>query len=148
MPSSETAIFSLIAGFLQADISAMVAAIWAIESNYELFPKGDHGPAQLTGYWKRRKPGLVVPGSYDTFPRRRGSPNRERFFAGDPLANLMTLGNILRWTKALYGSWNQVAYWYGPGNQGAVSRSDYEHLAMELFGKYKDFFRCLKKGAN
>jgi RHS repeat-associated protein len=148
VPSSDTAIFSLIAGFLQADISAMVAAIWAIESNYLLFPNGDHGPAQLTAYWKRRKPGLVVPGSYDTFPRRRGSPNRERFFAGDPLANLMTLGNILRWTKALYGSWNQVAYWYGPGDQGAVSRSVYEQKAMELFGKYKDFFRCLKKGAN
>jgi RHS repeat-associated protein len=146
IPSAAAAIDSLASGFLKPEIAAMVGAIWAIESNWDLFPKGDHGPAQLTKYWQRRKPELILPGAYDPFSRRQGSPNRDLAFTGDPQANLFTLGNIVRWTHALYGNWSAVAYWYGPGDAGAISRPDYQAAATVLFDKYKGFFECIKQG--
>jgi hypothetical protein len=129
---------------------AFMMAIWARESNFQRNPKGDHGPMQLTSWWKdysdRNKLNLIVPGAYDSFPRSAGSPNREKAFTGDVNANFQTFYNILRYSRDTLGqTYNQVAYGYGPGPTDE-DRKKYAREVFDLYALYDKFIYCLETG--
>ena len=78
VPPQWVAGLSLVAGWLDPNLSAGTAPILQTENeNFAMYPKGDRGPAQLTDWWSRNHSDLIVVGSYDTFPRPKGSPNRD-----------------------------------------------------------------------
>jgi hypothetical protein len=56
----EEAVLALFGGGLGTDRTAMLAGIWAHESNFKQRPDGDAGPAQLTSWWRNNRPELVV----------------------------------------------------------------------------------------
>lgn len=89
-PNFDVATAYLLANAANGDASraAMAGAIWAIESNFRWRPDGDHGPAQLTSWWKNKHPDLIVEGAYDPFTRPANHANRNKTFTGDVTANI------------------------------------------------------------
>jgi YD repeat-containing protein len=149
-PTGDAVYFALYGGLNDIKDSAMLLALWAKESSFELRPKNDHGPLQLTSWWsnhsKANNLNLIVPGAYDSFGRPKGHPNRDRRFEGDIEANVMTAGNIIRYSRKTLGqSYGDIAYHYGPGPDKAT-RSAYEDHAMKLQPRYANFLNCLKTG--
>ncbi len=141
----EESVLALYAGALGSDRTAMVAALWGHESNFVQRPDGDAGPAQLTSWWRRNHPELIVGNAYGSWRgRTNGIP-----FDGNVRDNLATLGNIVRFSQQRYGSNYLTAYWYGPGDpnnpaNAARNRRDYADHVMELYGAYFRFFECLR----
>lgn len=130
--------------------TAMILALWAKESNFNLRPPGDHGPLQLTSWWSnhsnKNNLNLIVPGAYDSFSRPAGSSNRDRTFTGNVRANIMTNGNIIRYSRnTLKQSYAQIGYWYGPGSKESP-RDSYGAHAARLQERYAKFLNCLKTG--
>jgi RHS repeat-associated protein len=130
--------------------SAMILALWAKESAFDLRPRNDHGPMQLTSWWSnysnRVGLNLIVPGAYDSFARPAGSANRNRRFEGNIEANIMTGGNIIRHSRnALGQSYRQIGYGYGPGPDRAT-RTAYADHAARLQQRYANFLSCLNTG--
>jgi hypothetical protein len=133
-------------GLNDIDDSAMILALWAKESSFELRPRNDHGPLQLTSWWskysERNKLNLIVPGAYDSFGRPKDHPNRDRPFEGNIEANVMTAGNIIRHSRnVLEQSYGDIAYNYGPGPD-KKTRDAYEDHAMKLQSRYLNFLNC------
>lgn len=127
--------------------SAMILALWAKESSFDLRPRNDHGPMQLTSWWSnysnRNGLNLIVPGAYDSFGRPADSANRDRRFEGNIDANIMTGGNIIRHSRnALGQSYRQIGYGYGPGPDRAT-RNTYADHAARLQQRYANFLNCL-----
>lgn len=157
IPSASAAQLSLLAGSLDPNLSAMVAAIWQFEAGgFNYFPTGDNGPMQLTSWWSRNHPELILGGAYDQI-NRRGANTRLPFSpnpslgVGDPVANIITGGNIVRFLYNHHGvnksgDWSRIPHFYGP-NSKTWPRQKYTEQIMPAFEKYKQFFDCLKNGA-
>jgi len=136
--------------------SALILGLWAMESDFQLRPREDHGPMGLTSWWKdysdRNGLNLIVPGAYDPFGRPAGSPNRNRTFTGSISANVMTAGNIIRYSQnSLRQSDRTIAYMYGPGSTKSAqdnvkTRNEYTNHAMRLKDRYVALINCLKTG--
>jgi len=127
-----------------ADVAAMMAAIWGKESQFVRRPTGDAGPAQLTSWWWTNHRDLIVPGAFDVADPTEGRNADERF-GGSVSANLETFYNIVTFSYARYGSWQQVPYWYGPGT-AEEPRDRYAKQVMGAFGKFQAFFKCMMGG--
>ncbi len=128
--------------------SALLLAIIAKESGFSPAPTGDHGPMELTSwisnYAKNHNLDIVVPGSYDPFPRV--GKNRNRTFTGDYDANVQTGENWIRYQRdSLKMSDWQIAHGYGPGPTTAI-RTAYANEAISLRDRYAPFVNCLKTG--
>jgi hypothetical protein len=135
IPSASNAIRSIIAGGGVATYAAMVAAIWSQESSLKDNPDGDAGPAQLTTWWKRNHPELIVGNAYGTWKGRTEKP-----FDGNVQDNVNTLGNIVVFSYYHYrGNLSQIPYWYGSG----LDRAGYANEVMRLYGKYVEYFSCI-----
>ena len=124
------------------DDSAFAAALVAKESNFTWRPTGDHGPAQLTHWWKNNHRELIAhPHAYDPFGRPEGHKNRDRKFTGDPVSNIMTLGNIVRFQRKHHAGNEYLmakTYYNGPGDQDAYAKE-----VLGYYRAYKEFFKCL-----
>jgi RHS repeat-associated protein len=158
LPSEEQTVNILTVSQLIITDAAWIAAIWGKESNTQDRPSGDHGPAQLTRWWQRNHPELIVAGAYDYQDRGpRWDPGRKQWvpdprpFAGDVEANLLTLANIARFTYTMYHQdpnlrgdavYYKMAYWYGPGLP-YQDRDQYARDVMSLYYNYQVFFACL-----
>lgn len=114
---------------------------------------GDAGPAQLTSWWRRNQPDLVVGNAYGTWHGRL-IPGRDYSFDGSVQDNVATLRNIVRFSRDRYGSNYWTAYWYGPGYTGggtkefkaaqaAKNRTSYANAVSVIYNKYVRFFNCL-----
>jgi hypothetical protein len=142
---TQESVLALFAGGLGTDRTAMVAGIWGHESNFVQTPDGDAGPAQLTSWWRRNQPQLIVGNAYGTWRgRTNGVP-----FDGDVKDNLATLGNIVRFSRNRYGNDRDIPYWYGPGDpnnpvNARKNRNEYANHVMQLYGAYQTFFDCLR----
>src|SRR5260370_14422587 len=128
--------------------AALILAIIAKESGFSPTPTGDHGPMELTSwisnYAKNHNLDIVVPGSYDPFPRV--GKNRDRTFTGDYDANVQTGENWIRYERdTLKMSDWQIAYGYGPGPTAKI-RKAYAEDAISLRNMYTPFVNCLKTG--
>lgn len=132
-----------LAGRANVNDAAMVAAIWAKESNFAETPGGDAGPAQLTSWWKTNHPELIQDNAYGSWNGRTNKP-----FDGNVNDNIQTLGNIVRFSYQRYGNYPAIAYWYGPGDpnnakNAAKNRANYQADTMSRYAKYQEFFNCL-----
>ncbi len=143
----------LFAGGNSPEITAMVGAIWAKESNFLLRPTGDHGPAQLTGWWWNNRRYLIEPGAYDVARpgRQNREPNGPRPFEGNVKANVLTLGNIVTFLfnhHRVYesGDWSRIPYWYGPGTE-ENPRDQYANEVMSAVPLFRDYANCLTSGS-
>lgn len=76
-----------LAGRANPNDSAMIAALWANESNFAETPGGDAGPAQLTSWWKNNQPDLEQGNAYGRWKGRTDKP-----FDGNVQDNVETLG--------------------------------------------------------
>ncbi len=157
VPPKYAAKLSLVAGFLESDTSAMVSAIWQVETNFSLtlneFYDGkrglDHGPMQLTSWWRTNHPELILGDAYDTFRRAtdsKGKPTHDRTlpFGGNPIDNVLTGGNII-WAEyhGHWHDWGVVPYWYKGSSATGLTQSYYNKVALGLFAQYKNFYACL-----
>ena len=98
----------------------------------------------ISNYAKNHNLDIVVPGSYDPFPRV--GKNRNRTFTGDYDANVQTGENWIRYQRdSLKMSDWQIAYGYGPGPTTAI-RTAYANEAISLRDRYAPFVNCLKTG--
>ena len=132
--------------------AAEIAAQWLRESNWQLTPGGDAGPAQLTSWWRNNQPKLIVGDAYGSWKGRTTSA-----FDGNVADNIATLGNIIASNKQrLGGSFYNSAYWYGPGvkkdKKGNVisgyPRDKYANEVVNNLNFIKPFFDCLiQKGS-
>lgn len=140
IPGEFESILSLQAGWGNAKDAAFVAAIWAKESNFESRPINDHGPAQLTGWWKENHPELIHQLAYDDFGRPANHPNRQRRFAGSVVNNVLTLGNIVRFQRDHHGG-NEtlMAATYGP----VMGDQTYTSQVLGWYQAYQPYFSCL-----
>lgn len=132
-----------LAGRANVNDAAMIAAIWAKESNFAETPGGDAGPAQLTSWWKTNHPELIRDKAYGSWNGRTNKP-----FDGNVQDNIETLGNIVRFSYQRYGNYPAIAYWYGPGDpnnakNAAKNRANYQADTMSRYAKYQEFFNCL-----
>lgn len=131
----------------------MVTAIWAIESQFSWdlteLANGrdlDHGPMQLTAWWKNNHPELIAgPGAYDPFGRPEGSPNRKKPFTGDSTDNINTGGNII-WAEyhGEYRDWSKIPGAYKGSSSKGLTQAEYTRRAMPFFDAYRKFYKCLK----
>jgi hypothetical protein len=143
----DQAALALTAGSYDATRAAEITAFWQRESNLDINPGGDAGPAQLTSWWKRNQPQLIVGNAYGTWAGAK--PGKK--FDGDPLDNLSTLSNIIGFSHKRYNnSLYSAAYHYGPGDPtnptGANAkriRDAYAKDVVHNFGIFKRFFDCL-----
>jgi hypothetical protein len=159
LPGSYRAGLIMLGGKGNQNFEAMMAAIWALESNFGVWVGGDAGPAQLTTVWQqidrtgsarpKAKPlphplGIIVGNAYGSWHGRTTD-----VFDGSPVDNILTLGNIVAF---LYhdrgvdrtGRWADLPKGYGPGAAGGDPGGiGYSKEAMSRFGKYKEFFNCL-----
>lgn len=144
VPDEGQAWWSLIAAQGDTRDAAFVAAIWAKESNFTWRPTGDHGPAQLTSWWKDNHPELILPQAYDPFGRPKDHKNRQRKFTGDVYNNLLTLGNIVRFQRQHHaGDEGRMAAYYGPDPQ---PNWDYAKQIGGWYVAYQPFFTCMLTG--
>jgi YD repeat-containing protein len=128
--------------------AALILGIIAQESQFDPTPKQDHGPMQLTSwvsdYAKNHNLNIVVPGSYDPFPRV--GKNRDRSFTGDYDANVQTGSNWIRYQRdSLNMSDWRIAYGWGPGPTADL-RKAYADDTIRLRDMYAPFVNCLKTG--
>lgn len=89
------------------DLAAQMFSIMRRESapgEIRLTPPGDAGPAQLTTWWKRNYPELIVGNAYGNWNGRSDSA-----FDGNVWDNIATLRNIVLFNNALHGSFEQTA---------------------------------------
>lgn len=149
VPSETNTVLCLFAAKLRPDDAAMVAALWAKESNFRIDPDGDAGPAQLNYFWFESHPELIAGDAYGTWNApRAGVP-----FDGSVLDNLVTLGNIVRFQRLRGNSYSRGAFEYGP-NQDADNpkmtekdvRTRYQTDVMSRYAKYLEFFRAIATG--
>ena|GEM_PF-4665628 len=139
--TKDQAALAITAGSLDPTRAAQVAAIWTREDGMAIRPGGDAGPAQLTTWWSRNHPELIVGNAYGSWKGR--IPDNARF-DGDPLDNLMTLSNIIGFSLNRYnGSFRKTAYNYGP--PPASARESYASDAVHNYDYFKPFFDCLKQ---
>ncbi|MEN3334929.1 MAG: hypothetical protein V7641_4294 [Blastocatellia bacterium] len=149
VPGKKEAVWILNAGSFEPQVMAMVSAIWAKESNYGWAPVGDHGPMQLTQWWRDNHPELILEGAYDLFTRPsckynpKACKRRDVPFTGDPYANIVTGGNIIQFLfDQREGNLHEIAADY----HGGPDRDTY---ANEVMGKWYDmslqFVTCLTK---
>jgi hypothetical protein len=140
-PTDMSIVLAIDGGGNDTDDIAMILALWAKESSLELRPTGDHGPMQLTSWWRnysdRNRLGLIVAGAYDSFGRPANHANRNKSFTGSISANVMTAGNIIRYSQSIGQTYRQIAYHYGPGSDkseqdNANTRKTYADEAMRL----------------
>lgn len=101
-------------------------------------PTGDAGPAQLTTWWKRNYPELIVGNAYGTWNGRS-----DVAFDGNVWDNIATLRNIVLFNNALHGSFDQTAYWYGPGNDKSPRQAYADGVMNNYKNMYKPFFECM-----
>ncbi len=104
-------------------------------------PGGDVGPAQLTTYWSRNYPQLIVGNAYGSWHDRTDQP-----FDGSVEDNITTMRNIVFFNIMLHGgSFKKAAYWYGPGAVQSP-REKYAAGAMNNYNDiYKPFFDCIAR---
>lgn len=140
IPKLETA-HVLTATMYDFERSTQIAALWMWETGFQLYPQGDAGPAQLTTWWKRNHPELIVGNAYGSWNGRT-----DKSFNGNPLDNMMTLANIIEFSLKRYAySFYKVAYWYGPGSK-EHPRDVYAHRIINNYNSLKPFFDCLAQG--
>lgn len=150
VPNEINTTLCLFAAKLRPDDAAMVAALWAKESNFRNDPDGDAGPAQLNYFWIENHPELIAGDAYGTWTApRAGVP-----FDGSILDNLVTLGNIVRFQRLRGNTYGRSAFEYGP-NQDPSNRkmaekevrARYQNDVMSRYAKYLEFFRTITDGA-
>lgn len=146
LPGKEQATLALAAAALNPDFAAKISGIWARESFLALTPDGDAGPAQLTTWWSRNHPELIVGNAYGSWKGRTTTP-----FDGSVRDNIATLRNIVYYSHNRYqGSYYQTAYWYGPGDpnnpkNAPANRKQYAKETVGYYNMFKSFFDCLER---
>lgn len=123
------------------DIAAQTFSIMrreAAQGEMQEKPAGDAGPAQLTTWWKRNYPELIVGNTYGTWNGRSDTA-----FDGNVWDNIATLRNIVLFNNALHGSFEKTAYWYGPGSVEAPRQSYADAVIRNYKNVYKPFFECM-----
>jgi YD repeat-containing protein len=146
LPGREQTILALADAFENTNWAAEIGAIWSHESGFVLKPDGDAGPAQLTTWWSKNHPEIIVGNSYGSWHGRTHGVE----FDGNSQDNLATLRNIVMNSDQRYGSFYQTAYWYGPGDpndaKNAVkNRKAYAEDVVGRYNKLKPYFDCLHK---
>ena len=149
IPGKDQAVWMLVSGSFQSEVVALISAIWAKESDYQWAPTGDHGPMQLTAWWRDNHPELILAGAYDPFTRPsceqnpKGCVRRNWNFTGDPFANIVSGGNILQF---LYDA-NNGDLFKAAGKYHGFDKESYANEVMNnWYDKSKQFFDCVRTG--
>lgn len=149
IPTPDQVYMIVLASRSKPDDAAMVAAIWAKETNFSKQPYGDAGPAQFTSWWLWSHPELIVGDAYGGWKYRVCDPavakNRQprckdgNPFDGSTMDNLLTLGNVVRFSRKAYPSERQIPHNYNHGD----NVDEYTDEVMRLYTKYRMFFRLM-----
>ncbi len=152
IPGQYQTIMILLASMFNANDAAMIAGIWAKESNFKIRPYGDAGPAQLTSWWLQTYPELIKGDAYGSWKGRICDPEFSKSsqpsckdgseFDGNVMDNLITLGNIVRFSRNRYKKESQIPHNYNSGDNA----KGYQDEVMGLLEKYKSFFKSLLDG--
>jgi hypothetical protein len=148
LPSRAAAILALAAAAFSPESAAQISAIWGHESGLATSDiYGDAGPAQLTTWWKRNHPDLIVGNAYGNW-KGRTYIGKDPPWEGSIRDNIATLRNIVYFLNDRHGSFEQAAYWYGPGDpanpaNAANNRSLYTKDVVRRYEKLKLFFDCI-----